>query len=149
MSCNGAQAILDGAAAVASLRAAPGSAATRPRVGVGLSVAHPPVFGFAGHRLAGMYSPAVRDVALVVAVAHQCAYIPTDLVAESARASHCFCTSFSALVANSREGPKVRDGTGVSMASGRPRPRIDRAAVTTAAATTPTAMPAMAPGVGL
>ena len=83
-----------------------------------------------------MCPPAVCDVALIVAVAHQCADVPTDLVADSPKASHCFCTSFSTGVANSRDGPKIRDGNGVSTASGRPRPRIERIAITTAAATT-------------
>ena len=72
------------------------SAAARGGVAVSLAVAHPPILRLADNRLPGMGTAAVRDVAAVVVVAHQCADVPADLACCGSKASHCFCTSFSA-----------------------------------------------------
>ena len=54
------------------------------------------------------------------------------------KASHCFCTSFSAAVGIMPDGAKIRDGTGSSALSGAPPPRMALSATTTPAATTMT-----------
>src|SRR5690606_10247467 len=91
-------------------------------------------------RLAGVRARVVFEVALVVVVAHQRLPVPADLVDGPAcafeSASHCFCTSFSAEVITMPDGAKMRDGIGLSSASGRPVPRIALTAMTTPAVNT-------------
>src|SRR5690606_33640161 len=76
------------------------------------------------------------DVAVIVVVAHQRGDVPTDPAEEAAKASHCFCTSFSAAVVIRPDGAKIRDGTGSSSEVGTPSPRRWRITITAPAATT-------------
>src|SRR3954468_4962359 len=113
-------------------------ASTAAGVGAGLrcGVAHPPVLAFGNDRFVRVHTPAMLDVAPVVVVAHQCAPVPTDVACEFGNASHCFCTSRSALVVMSPDGANSRDGTGSSSERGDPAPRIALSATITPAAKT-------------